>query len=224
MIAHCCVVYLLQQFRNFEATDPRDKLYALYGLLGLETATPENNSLLSLSYDRPLQEVYLNFAIYMLTSSQSLDLLSVPRELSDPNLPSWAPDWNFSSIDPSWLPQVEDSASNDHHISKHGWKGQRWRAAGGSVANPMFADGGRTLGLRGHIVDEILEKGTAMSLAPFPQTHILDEWESWLRPFDDRTYPPTGENVTDAYVGTRAHVNSLSDSLKDLLKISIPPS
>ena len=83
---------VLRMSRRQQATEPKDKVYALYGLLQqLEIpllAEPDY------SPDHSLEEAYRNFAVSIINWHHSLDLL---LEASGPwgtNAPSWVPQWN----------------------------------------------------------------------------------------------------------------------------------
>ena len=81
-------------FRRMNASDPRDKLFALYGL----TENTVYSIPLTLDYTRDVSEVYHEFAILMLRRTQALDILSTPRSATQSarGLPSWVPDWSDS--------------------------------------------------------------------------------------------------------------------------------
>ncbi|KAI0552388.1 heterokaryon incompatibility protein-domain-containing protein [Xylaria curta] len=78
---------------TYEATDPRDRVFALLGL-------SSDGSLLDIScdYDRPCRAIYTEVAEKILTQSNSLDILyaiSGPKNVM--YLPSWVPDWTVSN-------------------------------------------------------------------------------------------------------------------------------
>ncbi|KAF2730694.1 HET-domain-containing protein, partial [Polyplosphaeria fusca] len=61
---------MLDIYKFFKATDPRDKVY---GLLGLLSAMPET-AVLTVDYQKPLSEVYADTALAALKTSKSLDV------------------------------------------------------------------------------------------------------------------------------------------------------
>ena len=82
---------LLLLARSSEATDPRDKVY---GILGLLNKIPDR---LSIDYDQTVEEVYIGIVKLLSEQSKRLDFLSWVEE-RDPSfsskefkLPSWAP-------------------------------------------------------------------------------------------------------------------------------------
>lgn len=81
---------LLMTFRDWDATDPRDKVYAL---LGLVTA-PTNDILID--YSKTVERVYMDAVLHIIDSRQDLDVLSHIARHSGrftDCLPSWTPDW-----------------------------------------------------------------------------------------------------------------------------------
>jgi hypothetical protein len=87
------VLQALHAGRNCLSTDPRDKLYALLGLVdGVTRAT------LAPNYEWSTKEVFIHVAIYTILRRNTLDVLTYTggKQLV-PNLPSWCPDWSAGS-------------------------------------------------------------------------------------------------------------------------------
>jgi Heterokaryon incompatibility protein (HET) len=90
---------MLNSTRESGATNPKDKVFALYGLLGSEEA---DSPLLLPDYTKNVASIYTDVAIYILRTSRSLNLLqSIPWTLPQhggsggiSGLPSWVPDWS----------------------------------------------------------------------------------------------------------------------------------
>jgi hypothetical protein len=102
---------LIVRHRKFEATDPRDKIFGLFGLFPPSKYT--HPLLLAPNYESSIVEVYCKAAKCILDQDQSLDLLAVPRSQSTaaaaflknaleipgwafsdpPRIPSWVPIW-----------------------------------------------------------------------------------------------------------------------------------
>ncbi|KAM0719387.1 hypothetical protein Q7P37_005292 [Cladosporium fusiforme] len=88
--------YFLDRTRDFDATDPRDKIFALLNMtrgLSAQVATAD--------YEQPVESVFIDLARTAMSRSLSLDITSYkssanPSELTSgaSNLPSWVPDFS----------------------------------------------------------------------------------------------------------------------------------
>ncbi|KAI1211976.1 HET-domain-containing protein [Annulohypoxylon truncatum] len=75
--------------QDYQATDSRDKLYALLGMAS--DVTPDD---IIPDYTKPVQEVFLDLVRFMVTNRYDLDIISSGRLIiSNPTAPSWLPDW-----------------------------------------------------------------------------------------------------------------------------------
>ncbi|KAK0662071.1 putative heterokaryon incompatibility protein [Cercophora samala] len=93
--------YLLDKTRFKEATDPRDKIYGLLGLLD----KCDDPIQLGPDYRLPARDLYINVALQMINFTRGLSILH-HHELRSPalcsELPSWAPCWGptYGSLTP----------------------------------------------------------------------------------------------------------------------------
>jgi hypothetical protein len=111
---HCPYVLssLLWSFRDRQATDPRDKLYSLLGIVEASTIRsttdhgPSDRTTTTfdlreiiINYRAPLEEVYTSLIKAIITSSQSLNILCACQN-SNSFQRSWIPDWSqpWSSV------------------------------------------------------------------------------------------------------------------------------
>lgn len=78
------VLCLIEKCASFEATDPRDKVYGLLGLLG------ERHTLFPVDYGRSVDGVYADFVIHHITTYGILDVIF--RSNSQRQSCSWLPD------------------------------------------------------------------------------------------------------------------------------------
>jgi hypothetical protein len=92
------ITELLRRARRCKATDPRDNLFALYGI----TLTDLKPIGLTADYHSSTTDVYREAAFKLLCGSGGLDILETPRGHSDlrTSLPSWVPDWSDNSVLP----------------------------------------------------------------------------------------------------------------------------
>lgn len=105
----------LSDFRDFQSTDPRDKVYGLIGLVGNE---PEIGSII-LDYEKSVADVYAETALHSLTITQHLQVfahISHDADYDGSNeYQSWAPRWdcpqNTSTIDNGYRVSVDGACS-----------------------------------------------------------------------------------------------------------------
>ncbi|KAK4444539.1 heterokaryon incompatibility protein-domain-containing protein [Podospora aff. communis PSN243] len=81
---------LLCTFRSSDATDPRDKVYALLSLIA------EDDFKFRPMYGDPVATVYTDFVKTYVGMTGELDILafSLPQPSNPHKLPSWVPDWS----------------------------------------------------------------------------------------------------------------------------------
>ncbi|KAM0546750.1 hypothetical protein ACHAPJ_010678 [Fusarium lateritium] len=83
------LVHLLRSTQDYQATDPRDKLYALLGMtsdVSAEDLTPD--------YTKPVHKVFEDLVAFMTVQRQSLDIIcSGCFSGKKKRLPSWLPCW-----------------------------------------------------------------------------------------------------------------------------------
>jgi hypothetical protein len=83
---------LIRECRFKQATEPKDKIYALLGLMG-----DKMNDLLRADYTKPAVEIYANAARHMVIQSSLLDLICGQQyEGKMRGLPSWVPDFSLT--------------------------------------------------------------------------------------------------------------------------------
>jgi hypothetical protein len=86
------LTHIFATARRKEATDPKDIIFALYGLcteLGVQMPTPE--------YNKTLEQIYCEATKAIIRFDRNLEVLyyiNTPRRRIE--LPSWVPDWNDS--------------------------------------------------------------------------------------------------------------------------------
>ena len=80
---------LLTRTSELQVTDPRDKIYALLGLI-----TVSDRSLFLPRYDVSVPEAYTLFTIASIKDDKDLSMLmAADRESPESQFPSWVPDW-----------------------------------------------------------------------------------------------------------------------------------
>ena len=134
-----------------EATDERDKVYALLGL-----ATDAERSTLHVSYSESTAQVYHRTAKVLIEQGSGVEVLYEAGCYSHlTGLPSWAPNWAGDRISESfgWMTSAEGVKT--------------FRATGSARSTININDDGRLLNVRGIFVDiieliiELLEEDSA---------------------------------------------------------------
>jgi hypothetical protein len=141
------ILKLMEAFRHFDATDPRDKLYAPLGF----AADIETHELLP-DYNLPLTEVYGRLVKFCIDTYLNLDILGycVTQEAPGTDLPSWIPDWR---VEPTREPFSKMSMTKD--------KVKVYMASGDTKPVVRFPDSFKTLVSRGFHFDTIGTLGRA---------------------------------------------------------------
>lgn len=90
------LLWILHQLQYRQASDPRDKIYALYGLKNtnrIEAST-------GVDYSLSVREVYTSFVLQSILSKNDLfPLLRISEAERGSDLPSWVPDWSIAPRD-----------------------------------------------------------------------------------------------------------------------------
>ena len=83
---------LLMLHQNFHATDARDKVYGLLGLLG-------EGLDLQPDYGLPVEQVYFDTAVAIIKKDKNLDIFGAARKSRNPSfpIPTWCVDWSYQS-------------------------------------------------------------------------------------------------------------------------------
>ena len=98
---------LLFEFASRKCTDPRDRIYALQGLM-----KDSVNVLLQSDYTKSVEEVYSNATRHFIAQRASLDIICGHQyEKGLLGLPSWVPDYQFHGKEPSSLIRVDQVES-----------------------------------------------------------------------------------------------------------------
>ena len=140
---------LISEIRCRSAADPRDKYFALYGIVSrlCDIAEPKlSNPLIHPDYTKSVSEVYIASTKSLLAHSKSLLILSGIEDRSQrmrTDLPSWLPDMTTS--EPQTLPTLAD--------------GNVFNASKGALPQILPNPNPETLSLIGYWVDTVIETG-----------------------------------------------------------------
>jgi hypothetical protein len=165
------ILELLWTYRDREASDDRDRIFALYGLLRGHFAVARNYP----NYDQDVRQTFIDVTTKLLKVTLSTTALvgasMKSAEYSD--LPSWVQDWSYKG----------DTASRTALYTFYAIA-KTFNSAGSSsgmrATEPQLV--GRVLELRGFQVDEVLEVGTKVvencSEAEMEFKSTIQSWRS----------------------------------------------
>ncbi|KAI4945442.1 hypothetical protein J4E86_009329 [Alternaria arbusti] len=92
---NCSVLEVLQKFREFQSTDPRDKVYGLIGLSGFQ---PDRNLMMP-DYTKSTAQVFTDTALHTITRNKHLLVFAHVAHHADydgdDDYRSWAPRWDI---------------------------------------------------------------------------------------------------------------------------------
>jgi hypothetical protein len=148
------LLHLLIETRPFQASDYRDKIYALLGLCSPSDAQATNPS-----YKKLYQEIYRSMSVYCLKQG-SLDVLTAVcdpywRDISF--TPSWVPDWSMGSRATEFLrPSNPISASASNNCS----------------SDVRFSNDGITLLAQGALIDAVAQTHKPYLFHSMQERHI----------------------------------------------------
>ncbi|KAI1323033.1 heterokaryon incompatibility protein-domain-containing protein [Xylariaceae sp. FL0255] len=90
------IITVLAGVRNKEATDPRDQLYGLLGIVTYKAIGPLPVELTP-DYSIPFEKVYWDYTTYLLKNTGDLRLLP-EGDYELPGVPSWVPDFRYTAL------------------------------------------------------------------------------------------------------------------------------
>lgn len=139
------VAYIVLMYaKGKKATDPKDKVFALYSLfreLSIELPKPD--------YEKSLEQIYREATVASIKYDKLLNILYYcPSDNRRLGLRSWVPDWS----DPAW--ESDDSRSAMSH--------SRFAACGPSDPRWHFADDDTKLIVMGKIFDTVMYRSETM--------------------------------------------------------------
>jgi hypothetical protein len=144
---------LLYFSRCFNATDPRDHIFAILGMWDASQQHRGTMFEIKPDYEAPVSDIYVHATYMAIYEAQDLGMLGLVEDLTfrdDPELPSWVPDYRRGH---QMLPLTNQVRS--------GTRFHRWKASNGLSWSRPSTDynWSRTLPVEGVLVDVIDDLG-----------------------------------------------------------------
>jgi hypothetical protein len=202
------LLHLLKNYRDREAMDPRDKVYALLGIAGdlsIYSIMPD--------YRITFEEVYKATTLQLILIYRSFEVLNLTLRVSKSSeLPSWTPDWRVSPKDSK---KVAMSYSHERHL-------EGYRASGG-MPFLVCRKESNLLCVNGVYFDDIAELSEVLDMEKdiaFNET--LTKWEHMIicKQRTERSYVGGGDWI-GAYFRTMA-ADLIMSLRSELVKDGIP--
>ncbi|KAL5593321.1 hypothetical protein FOBRF1_012423 [Fusarium oxysporum] len=161
--------HLVIKFKDYEATDPRDKIYALIGL------ADQTGYDIVVDYNKPVLEVYRDFAVKTISVTKELGILrySTIQDLEVEKRPLWVPAFHEIPIRPIFFSRTPKASKDTKAI----------------LDTPYGQD---TLSLRGVSVDTVAK-------IVMPETPSKELWESDKERFRQIDPSLPGEMILDLH-------------------------
>lgn len=134
------VVWILSSVSNKQCSDPKDRIFALNGILH---ALHLNSHFPTPDYSKPVEQVYFEAAKACILQQQRLRVLLVAPSLDrNLGLPSWVPEWGQFS-------------TNDHY--GHEYLTREFTATASAPCYSLINDQLRTLVVRAKVINRVAE-------------------------------------------------------------------
>jgi Heterokaryon incompatibility protein (HET) len=194
---------LLDNSRTCEASDPRDKIFALSGL-----ATDTQREAGKPDYCISVDKAYIRFVNAIIESERTLNILGhcqeavrnpqswssfkiLPSEfVPKRTLPSWTPDWTL---------ELEATPFMKNEIPNEIFSNKVYKASDNYPPSVQLAEDLRTLFVRGSAFDSVSNLGEAFT-CPFSSS-IIGLWHSWIETELGSTYHKK-ETTHEAFLHT----------------------
>ncbi|KAF2433571.1 HET-domain-containing protein [Tothia fuscella] len=157
--------------RAWDASDPRDKVYAFLGhpaVVDYVSAGEKASASITPNYKKCVEEVYIDTALAIITKTASLNILSTvihsEREVIDATVfPSWVPRWNVRS--------------GNSTLGTCAWQ-SIYSADGGSVPFIVRSPDRKILIARGIMLQEVEWVSKVSRLSQFGAESVAHLWKS----------------------------------------------
>jgi hypothetical protein len=183
-----------------QATDPKDKVFALLGI-----ASEGQENLMEINYEMPVERVYSAAAKAIICRSANLNVLSTVQA-QDTSMPSWVTDWRASRKREAIASFLSDN-NDPRVVGSFSAAGKRGLHQGDGVWDELV--------LSGKHVSRIVTVGPpAMGGSGPGVPPATAQWFDSIRDLSEKSYPSTktGETYLDAFsvtlIADRDHYTS----------------
>jgi hypothetical protein len=190
------LVEVVNALRRYDASDPRDKIYA-----GIGMAADLAPGTVKVDYRLSVAEVYIEFVRHVIEKDQNLDILAyasepapTPQGMSSimEQIPSWCPDWSMFERRERFKKQRRSPGNLDDRVYNAG------DMLRDMIEGPIAIVNGRRLLVHGIRLDTVLKLGD-VAISSLSDTSVE---MSWAPQDDQRRYEVTGEPILRAYFRT----------------------
>ncbi|KAI4670279.1 uncharacterized protein J4E79_000560 [Alternaria viburni] len=197
----------LSEFRIFQSTDPRDKVYGLIGLIGSEA---DGGSMVP-DYEKSAALVFAETALHTITSTKHLlvfaDVVHRPDYDGEDGYRSWAPRWD--------LPLLAARIGSQFVVPGYG-------ACSGREAQIVDTKGpgGEQLCLTGIFHAKVTAFDSIFDIFHYPNSNrlrmyhqVVELYEGidWNDPMSDKTLPVLARTLTTGFSTVNQSLDSLDD-------------
>lgn len=162
--------------------DPRDRVYALYGVFRAIDAS-RSGPYLKVDYNKTVAQVYIDAARFFLARSGGLGVFAtISSEPEEPGLPSWVPDWKLAEKADFFRLSCEQAS---------------YRACGRTRISAEIDDIADRITLSGILVDRISYVSGNVLLSSFSPTKS-NRCTLWLKEHLDMIRNSDKYNIMDA--------------------------
>lgn len=200
------IVRALSYTRYCGATDPRDKVFALYGL------AKDGPRAIEIDYRKTVRAVFIDVSKYLAKNARDLVVLSMVQDANpDHNLPSWVPDWSlyFHADLLSVLDESEPQNNERFQVAVDAKLSIKYDSENPDILIVSGFDIGTIKGLGGLQPNATIEQWASKSEAERSDVHsafnidqVCGEWFGMLLSLEGGPYPTTGESYMRAFART----------------------
>ena len=207
---NCSLLEVLHDFRRFQSTDPRDKVYGLIGLAGSQS----DGGMMLPDYTKSTAQVFTDTALHTITSTKDLLVFAHVAHHADYDgdveYRSWAPRWDN--------PQRVI-------IIRHAFVVEESGACGGRAAQfVVLKDSGQEqLCVTGIFYATVTTFDGVMDISPFSITRsdglhmyhqVVEVYEGidWNDPMSDVTLPVLARTLTAGMTAAFQYLNMIDDN------------